>query len=101
MSKRGARNSANAKPGQFNADPESQPKAIQQESDAHLAAPGSKTGMSIKWLRLGRLKIPCGFRLGLSLSGKFGPGGKPKLSRQPDPNEKVWDSETGTFRNSQ
>lgn len=101
MSKRGARNSANVKPGQFNPDPEAQLEVQRQESDARPAAPGTSTGASIKWLRIGKLRIPCGFSLGLSLSGKFGPGRKRQTpSRQPDPREKVWDSETGTFKNS-
>lgn len=42
------------------------------ESERTRAMPGSSTGIAIKWIKLGRLKIPIGFRVGLSLGKRFG-----------------------------
>ena len=95
MSRRGARSSANVKPGQFNPDPEAQLRLQELESDRALKAPGSSTRLSIRWLKLGRLKIPIGLSLGLKLGGSF--RGKKRRLDLPPPSGKTWDSEKGRF----
>ena len=99
MSKRGARTSANAKPGQFNPDPEAQAKDIQQELDAERSPTmeGRASRIYLRWWKFLGIPIPVGFGLGLKIGGAFGPKSKPKLS-DPLDGKPIWDSETGTFK---
>lgn len=79
-----------------NLDPEAQLRMQEQESERHLASPAASTGLSLKWLQLGRLKVPVGLKLGLKLGGRFRHGPKSKLELPP-PSGKQWNSEKGRF----
>lgn len=52
-------------------DPFDQDRRNEQEQERSHATPG-ESGLAIRWWRIGPLKIPVGFRIGLSIGGRFG-----------------------------
>lgn len=57
-------------PGQL--DPMEPIDRQELESEKGRAMPGSSTGIAIKWFRIGPLRIPIGFRVGLTAGKRFG-----------------------------
>jgi hypothetical protein len=79
-----------------NPDPEAHLRRQEQESEQHLSNPASTTGLSIRWLQLGPLKVPIGLSMGVRVGGRFRPGRRQHLDC-PVPEGKQWNSEKGRF----
>lgn len=109
--KRQSGSGKSVKPAPVNLDPYAHPTDIQAELDGERRAsnPGRSTGFSLRWVNLFGLRIPVGFRVGLSGGVAIGPGGKKKeldtdghgrTRTDTDKDKKthlVWDSELGRF----